>query len=294
MGIGVKELYLLSYSTNKKPLGNVLTIGRQEIHLEESKVVSTLKRMKNFKGYTHNKYAENILIKNFDALSVESIDNSNYENATHVYDLNFSIENNLKLKYDTIIDFGCTEHIYNISNALENLSLMCKAGGVILHILPANNMCGHGFWQFSPELFFSLYSDKNGYKNTEVLLVDDSNVDNWYNVKKPSNGERVNINSSSKSTLYVVCRTTKIDSNFNHKNIQQSDYIALWQDFSGNKVVKLGNNSIKNFVKKWKYLVIVLRPLNNVIRSILNNDNKLNSKNKNLIKINIVKILSNF
>ena len=48
---------------------------------------------------------------------------------------------------------------------------LCKNGGTIIHSLPSNNNCGHGFWQFSPELFFSLYNEKNGFKNNEMENV---------------------------------------------------------------------------------------------------------------------------
>jgi hypothetical protein len=37
--------------------------------------------------------------------------------------------------------------------ALENVQAI-SGGGEIIHVLPANNLCCHGFWQFWPELFF--------------------------------------------------------------------------------------------------------------------------------------------
>jgi hypothetical protein len=30
-------------------------------------------------------------------------------------------------------------------------------------VTPANNQMGHGFYQFSPELFFRVFSQENGY-----------------------------------------------------------------------------------------------------------------------------------
>jgi len=64
------------------------------------------------------------------------------------------------------------EHVFNASQGLKNVTRLCAPGGQIIHSLPANNFCNHGFWQFSPELFFSLYSDKNGYSETEIFLAD--------------------------------------------------------------------------------------------------------------------------
>ena len=80
-------------------------------------------------------------------------------------------EANLNEKFDTIIDFGTSEHIFNVVENLSNISKFCKNNGIILHSLPANNNCGHGFWQFSPELFFSLYSENNGFSDTEFLFL---------------------------------------------------------------------------------------------------------------------------
>ena len=47
--------------------------------------------------------------------------------------------------------------------------------------MSANDQCGHGFWQFSSEPFFSLYDESNGYQSTEINLrdvYDDQNY--WY------------------------------------------------------------------------------------------------------------------
>src|ERR1035441_3166291 len=99
---------------------------------------------------------------------------------------------------------------------------MCASGGQILHVLPANNFCGHGFWQFSPELFFSMYSEVNGYRGTQVFIADLSNEYCWYEVRRPHNGERANVTSST--PLYNLVRTQKT-SFFSHENIQQSDYV---------------------------------------------------------------------
>ncbi len=61
--------------------------------------------------------------------------------------------------------------MFNIAQALENCVKLCKIGGQILQAVPANGECGHGFWQMSPELFFSLYSERNGFIETEVFIA---------------------------------------------------------------------------------------------------------------------------
>src|SRR5579863_9930017 len=202
MGIDVHVLNFLRFARKRQPFGSVATIGRQTVLLSRSRLAKLLQPWKEARL---ERYCENLLINYFGASSVESFDNSDYENATHIVDMNKPLA--IHEQYDTIIDGGCIEHIYNVSQALKNVSQMCSEGGQILHILPANNFCGHGFWQFSPELFFSLYSEGNGYRETQVFLADLSDERFWYEVRKPENGGRANATSST--PLYALVRTRR-------------------------------------------------------------------------------------
>lgn len=168
-------------------------------------------------------YCEELLRAHFGALEVESYDNSDYEKATHIIDMNKPID--INNAYDTVIDFGCLEHIYNAPQALRNVTSMCRSGGQILHVLPSNDFCGHGFWQFSPELFFSLYSKANGYQETQVFVAHTLRGNHWYEVKQPSNGKRAMVCGRNQ---YIVVRTVK-GTFFSHDNVQQSDYLVVWE-----------------------------------------------------------------
>jgi hypothetical protein len=79
----------------------------------------------------------------------------------------------------------------------------------------------------SPELFFSLYSEKNGYKDTEVFLGDTTNSNWTYKISPPEKGGRHDIQHPN--PLYVMVRTVRATEFFNHKNIQQSDYMVEWE-----------------------------------------------------------------
>ena len=57
-----------------------------------------------------------------------------------------------------MIDSGSLEHVFNISQALRNCLEMVESGGHFISIGPANNAMGHGFYQFSPELYFRILS----------------------------------------------------------------------------------------------------------------------------------------
>ena len=222
MGFEYHGLQFLRFAAKHARFGRVATIGRQGLGLGSREVRSLIDVGAD---YEHEEYCEGLLQRYFGAKCVDSWDNSGYEGATHIADMNKPLKD-MTSAYDTVIDAGSLEHVYNAPQALLNVSELCCNGGQIIHILPANNFCGHGFWQFSPELFFSLYSDANGYSETRVFLASEYRTDVWYEVVKPNNGQRANIISFT--PLYALCRTVKVRQPC-HENIQQSDYIHMWQ-----------------------------------------------------------------
>jgi Methyltransferase domain len=272
MGIDIHALNFLKFASRKQGFGRVATIGRQEILVPIDKLKSAL----NLKGYKYGPYCEELLIGHFAATVVESFDISDYEHATYIADMNkpLAVQN----RYDTVIDSGSLEHIYNIPQALRNVSELCSAGGQILHVVPTNNFCGHGFWQVSPGLFFALYSEANGYKETEVFLADLGNEHFWYQVREPRDGERANVVSCTLLYALVRTRRTKV---FSHDDVQQSDYIFAWRrnQISSSKISKfkelVKQSALGPFARsaRWKWM------------EIAGSQYALSSKNPHLIKI---------
>lgn len=215
MGIDVSVLKHLKYCSFYGKYNNTVTLGRQEIHTQTSSILD---------GKIYSGFCENMLIDYFGSTKVDSIDNSPYENATIIHDMNEIISN--VGKYDTVLDLGTLEHIYNINNAFLNVSELCNIGGQIIHVLPADCQCGHGFWQFSPELFFSLYSSKNGYEQTEVFCSD---VESGKTEKlsPPHSGKRLEIKTYRPT--YIMVRTVLSKKDYSHSKIQQSDYVHIWE-----------------------------------------------------------------
>jgi SAM-dependent methyltransferase len=282
MGIDVHGLNLLRYSRHFRDFGSTITIGRQGLDVIESDVRYAVAAHSD---YRNDRYCEPLLIRYFGSTTVDSIDNSDYEGASLVHDMNLPVPSNLHARYDTVIDGGCLEHIYNVPQALKNCSLLCKPGGQILHVLPANNFCGHGFWQFSPELFFSLYSNPNGYRDTDVFLADLSDTSKWFKVKTPQNGQRVTVHSSTE--LYVLVRTALTERPFSQSNIQQSDYVFGWSNESPpssspkpNKIKHLLRDSpVYGVVSPFYHLLLRLRPKAST--------SKLNGLNPGLAEVDV-------
>ena len=67
-------------------------------------------------------YADNILKNYFNLSSLNALDYSSFEKADIIHDLNLPL-NNYKKQFDTILDFGTSEHVFNIVECFKNISL---------------------------------------------------------------------------------------------------------------------------------------------------------------------------
>jgi len=287
MGINFQTLDLLKKNIDEfGQLGDVLTLGRLGNQVDKKNLkLLNLQENVNFK----EKYSEKILINYLKAKSVDSIDNSSFEEASIIQDMNIELEK-LDKQYDTIIDFGTSEHIFNINQNLINISKLCKKGGKIIHCLPANNQCGHGFWQFSPELFFSIYSEANGYISTKLNLIDNHDHQNYWEIKRGPENERLELNSFT--PLYIFVSTKKAIEKPTIK-AQQTDYTYLWNKESESinaavikksflsSVLKRSKDKIKKYLREKSILKFFYVRYENK-RLFLKNFYK---RNNNLIKL---------
>lgn len=69
--------------------------------------------------------------------------------------------------YDLVTNNGTGEHIFDQAMVFKNVHDLCKAGGIMLHVLPFSPWINHGFYCFQPILFRDLAA-ANGY---EIVLV---------------------------------------------------------------------------------------------------------------------------
>jgi hypothetical protein len=172
-------------------------------------------------------YSEN-LFHFLGAQTVHSFDYSDYEGSTHTHDMNEPIPEDFKEAYTVVFDGGSLEHIFNFPVAIKNCMEMTKVGGHYLAITPANNCFGHGFYQFSPELYFTALSEQNGFKVQEMIAFEVSAKPVWYVVKSPREVTmRVTLSNSLPVYLLVIAeRITRVPI-FEHIP-HQSDYVHLW------------------------------------------------------------------
>lgn len=165
------------------------------------------------------------------AEKVESMDYSDYEQASIIHDMNLPISENLKERFSVVIDSGTLEHVFNYPVAIRNCMEMVKTGGHLILITPANNLFGHGFYQFSPELFFSLLSEQNGFAETQIFMLDDSLQ--WFKVKNPKNiKSRVDVCISKNRASYMFVVSKKMEPTQKELKALQSDYVNMWENTS--------------------------------------------------------------
>src|SRR2546428_674353 len=92
---------------------------------------------------------------------VVTLDNSPYEGAEMIHDLNIPLTEDRLAKmgqYDVIIDSGCLEHIFDVPQVLRNFFRLANDRGAVIHIAPSSNLVDHGFYMFSPTFFQDYYS----------------------------------------------------------------------------------------------------------------------------------------
>ncbi|MBM7846437.1 hypothetical protein [Herpetosiphon giganteus] len=169
------------------------------------------------------------------ASSADSIDFSDYESATILQDLNQPIPAELHGRFSSVIDGGTLEHIFNLPIALQNSLNMVAEGGHFLAITPCNNMAGHGFYQFSPELFWRILTPENGYQLEKMYVFEMYPHAPWYRVHDPKAvGGRVTLQNRRPAFLLVQAKrisATPIE----RLKVQQSDYVSVWQAGTGSR-----------------------------------------------------------
>ena len=210
------------------------TLGRQDFAPDVSVLQNLLdSRERKISAEQFLVESKNYAEKFFEFLGAEdatAIDNSDYEGAQIVADMNFPIDAVLKDRFTAVFDGGCLEHIFNFPQAMRNCMEMLSVGGHFLSVTPANNFCGHGFYQFSPELFFRIFSKLNGFE-TRAILTKERHA--WFRVIDPEKfGGRVELQNNRPTFLFVLARKIETRQIFLQPP-QQSDYAKKWEIAAG-------------------------------------------------------------
>lgn len=206
-------------------LGRVLTLGHQNVHLGLDEYNRALKSLGRPEVISLPTYADELLLA-LGAESVDSMDASAYEEPTLTHDLNRPIPADWDERYDLVFDGGTLEHVFDFPAAIENCMRMLRPGGRFVSVTIPNNWCGHGFYQFSPELFYRVFAEANGFSIQEMYVAELDGT--AFAVKDPATvGARVELCNTRPVYLLVHARRDAVRDLFTSPP-QQSDYVVEW------------------------------------------------------------------
>ena len=280
--IACRARLLLEAKKTGVDFSKTLTLGRQmnnmtDVELSQLRKSYSIEEMsESQKSLRYRSYADQFFFHYLGVRKLSVMDISAYQGSDIIHDLNLPIENELKEAFDVIVDGGSLEHIFNFPTAILNCMKMLKNGGNIFVFSMANNHCGHGFYQFSPELFFRIFQASNGFETKAIILVKHpfpgaelSRKQECFQAKDPAVIGRRSV-IVTKSPLGIMVHATKVADRQIFKDYpQQSDYLSLWQANDA-QVKEVGSEApmlhSKNqfsllFLQIWKRLPFGLRML---------------------------------
>ena len=235
-----------------------LTIGRMGLHLSIAQLGAVLapfgihKRASELAAvFTEQQGYAEPFFKLLGATDIVSLDASGFEGATLIHDLNRPIPKDWHGRYSVVFDGGTLEHVFDYPTALRNCLEMVAVGGHFITVTPANNYMGHGFYQFSPELYARVLNEENGFA-LEKLIVFEFGADRWYEVVDPARvGRRVSLVNNRPTMLAACARRTRAVEIL-ARPPQQSDYAAEWIEFAGRpRICREAERQQKPLLRRW-------------------------------------------
>jgi hypothetical protein len=226
--------FLLAARASGVSFARTATLGRQGLHLSAAALDQALRLFglpvppEDLQRWLAGGFAEPLLAR-LGADEVCSLDASAYEGATRVHDMNAPVPADLRERFEVVVDSGSLEHIFHVAQAVRSCMEMAAVGGHVLLLTPANNYMGHGFYQFSPELFFRVFAPEYGFQLERMLIYEGFHNAAWYKVADPAAlGQRVQLLNSFHTTLLVQARKIAAVRDWPAWP-QQSDYARQWQ-----------------------------------------------------------------
>ena len=257
MGITNNCVKFLAYSHQSGiDFKKTVMLGRQRLYADFDLVNRILRNVEiNLLLKSNEEFAES-LFQCFGAKEIDSLDISDFEGANIQHDLNTPIPDKLKGQYSVVFDGGTLEHVFHYPMAIQNCMNMLELGGHFISITPANNQCGHGFYQFSPELYYAMDHFAHGIKVKAMFLAVFENgigIKNWFEVKDPLEARsRVTVVNNMPTYMMVVIEKTgeyRLGTTFPY----QTDYTEAWTSSADSKpeTTSIYKNGIRLLVPKF-------------------------------------------
>ncbi len=261
MGVDIVTAEFLAYcKTRDVDFARTVTLGRQTLYAEPRNLSAVLRKHgiasrkaaaagmdepadHRSSPYEHG-FAEGFF-HDLGAATVDAVDANDYEGASIIHDMNLPIDDAYAGAFSAVVDGGTLEHVFNFPVAIENCMRMVRTGGHFMSVCPANNYFGHGFYQFSIELFYRVFSEPNGFRVVAAFLSAEKPFGQWYAVPDPAEvHDRITlINQVPTLQLFVAQKTA--DVRRLTMTPMQSDYSQiLWRNVAGSRWTAHGDAQV--------------------------------------------------
>jgi hypothetical protein len=237
MGLDINGTKLLLFAyKNGISFKQTATIGRQGLHLKPADLASNLRQfgLSNAGDEVNSLFSEaggysEPFLRLLGAEEIVSFDNSDFEGSSQVHDFNMRVPSEFRNRFSAVIDGGTLEHIFNFPTAIKNCMEMLEVNGHFLAATPANNFLGHGFYQFSPELYFRIFSAENGFESPFIAVYEETPGAPWYRVTDPSEArQRITLTNDQPTSMLVIAKKVRETQLFATPPFQ-SDYMDMWR-----------------------------------------------------------------
>ena len=262
MGIEVQSLRLLLLA---RELGcdftRSLTIGQQRLMFNRTQAQQAFRE----RGLTadealleaigdQNACFAAPLMRKLGASSVDALDISAFEGASVIHDLNQALPPEHHARFSLVFDGGTLEHVFDVATAIKSLMSLPERNGHLIIAVPANNDMGHGFFQFSPEIFFRTLTPDNGYSIKLVAVAPLFTFRNWNLARDPRTvGARVGYPGGSVPLYcFAIAQRTQVTDVF-ARTPQQADYAMEWEAFDATaeqKLLEVGPRGMRAFLHR--------------------------------------------
>jgi hypothetical protein len=275
MGLNYNDVRCLMEWRRDDSGGSVVTLGRLTLTLHPKDLLKLRKKFANdppamawLDRYRWADFADEMFCEALKFESVTSIDFSPYEGASIIQDISAPLRPDLAGQYDLAIDGGTLEHVFNFPIAVGNLMRLVRVGGAVYTQSPCNSLAGHGFYQFSPELMYRVFSGQNGFEVLFVriamahnLSIEQTTGQHIYDAVDPAKyGGRVMLACQNPAVMMSLA-VKRSDVEPFTEPVLQSDYIEKWSgevpvrlNWKGRLVEKIGKRLpfLPMFIAKYR------------------------------------------
>ena len=256
--------------------GTILQLGKQSLYVEADQLPLIAAKFgfeiditgiakDNHGEYINGTYNDTVFFSKLGFETICSLDANDYEGADIIHDLNQPIPESLSGNFDFIYDGGTLEHIFDFPQSLKNIFQLLKVGGVIAHAQASHNHVDHGFYMYSPTVFWDYYN-ANNFEILKSYIYEYEHQHNAYTTKdwliyeyEPSAIEHLVSGGWGRKQLGIWFVARKLENSTCNVVPQQGAYLRTWNNLpSYNPYEKAQQQSPLLKYTKWKLRSIPL------------------------------------